>query len=268
MANRFNTVVDPLLTPNRARGVFVAGIFLFALLGNAIYDVALSYLGSPLTIGLLAILALLLVLLANEGRKRLWRRKLVNVGLQPRRGLIVLVSWGVLRGGATKSAIEYHYRGRGDKERPTGTLQQCWLITSPEEEKEKSQSEDKPVQVPPDDPVSAWANANYLAQKYTGLIETHIVQVDPNDPIDVYEKVENALQEAQRRGLGRSDVAVNFKGGTKEMSVGMVLAATNMGYSVETTLPSEKDADGYRKSGSVSEPVLLDLRPVLQTEVE
>lgn len=266
MGNRFNTIVDPLLTPNRARWVFVAGIFLFALVGNAIYDVALNWLGSPLTIGLLAILALLLVLLANEGRKRLWKRKLVNVGLQPRRGLIVLVSWGVLRGGATESAIEYHYRGKENTERPTGTLQQCWLITSPDEKKQRKK--DEPVLVPPNDPVSAWANANYLVQKYTGLIETHIVQVDPNDPIDVYEKVENALQEAMRRGLGRDDVAVNFKGGTKEMSVGMVLAATNMGYSVETTLPSEKDADGYRKSGSVSEPVLLDLRPVLQTEVE
>jgi len=262
---RINRVIDPLLSPKRARWVFAVGIFLFAVLSNALYDVLLQAIGSPATIGGLSILAILLVVLANQGQEHLRRRKLVPVGPRPRRGLVVLVSQGVLRGSVTEMAIHYHYRGEGD-ERPTGTLQHCWLLTSPDAPVKKEP--DKPNPMPPGDQVSAWTNANYLAQKYAGLVDMHIVQVDFNDPVDGFEKVEDVLAEARRRGLGRDEMAVNFKGGTKEVSVGMVLAATTQGYYVETLLPSARDADGYRLVGSKSEPVVLDLRPILPSEVE
>jgi len=261
---RVNRIIDPLLSPRRARWVFAAGIFLFAVLSNALYDVLLLRLGSPATISALSILAIVLVLLANQGQEHLRRRKLVPVGPRPRRGLIVLVSQGVLRGSVTEMAIHYHHRGEGDNERPTGTLQHCWLLTSPDTQVKKEP--DKPTPTPPEGQVSAWTNTNYLVQKYAGAFDIHVVQVDFNDPVDGFEKVEDVLAETRRRGLGRDDVAVNFKGGTKEVSVGMVLAATTQGYYVETLLPSARDADGYRLAGSKSETVVLDLRPILPSE--
>ncbi len=265
MRHRLNSIIDPFLTPSRARWVFILGIILFAMLGNAIYDLAFATLGSPLTILGITLLAFVVVPLINALLKRLGRRSLVTLGVQQRRGLVVPVSIGVLQGGATQAAIEYHYRGKDDNERPTGTLQYCWLLTSPDTPRKDP---DKPVPLPPEGQASAWANAVYLRDKYTGLINIQIVQIDPNDPKNIFEKVEGILQEARRRGLGQNEVAVNFKPGTKETSVGMVLAATTLGYSVETTLPSQRDADGYRLAGSTSELVTFDLRPILHVEAE
>ncbi len=264
MWRRLNVLIDPLLTPSRAPWVFMLGIVLFSLLANAIYDWLFARVGSPLTIGLVAALSIVVLALVTEWYRRRLRRTLVSVALQPRRGLVVLVSQGTLREGATESAIHYHYRGKNDEERPAGALRYCWLLTSPSEPVRGN----GPEAEPPLGRVSAWANATYLVEKYAGRIEMHVVQIDPNDPVDVYHKVENVLREAEDKGLGRNDLAVNFKGGTKEMSVGMVLAATTHGYSVETTLPGERDADGYRKAGSPSEVIMLDLRPILQSDTD
>lgn len=263
MERRLNSIIDPLLTPDRARWVFIIGIFLFAVLGNAIYETLFEWLGSPVTIGLLAFLGLLIVLLANEVRKRLWRRRLVSLGIQPRVGLIVPVSQGVYKGSATEAAIQYHYRGKDDVERPVGILRHCWLLTSPDV---PSKDPEGKVPQPPNEAVSAWVNADYVTKKYEGQIDCHIIQIDPNDPEDVFEKVENSLKEAERRGLKHDEVAINFKPGTKEITVGTVLAATASGYNVETMLPSKRDADGYRLAGSTSEFVMFDLRPKLDID--
>jgi|CXWK01.1.fsa_nt_gi hypothetical protein len=262
MARRRTALLSPVLTPSISPWLFVAGIILFAVLGNAVYALVENWLQTPLAILLFSVVVLGLLLLLFQAVRRYLRPTLdANLNTHPRRGLVVLVSQGTFEGSAALAAIRYHYRGEKD-ERPSPTLRHCWLITSPPE----------PVQTSAKSPQpgfqTAWENANALKAMFVGRIDMHLVVVDHNNAEDVYEKVTMCLRATERLGLPRSEVTADYTGGTKPMSGGMVLAAATMGFSLEYMDARQHDAQGRAVASGGSDPVTLDLQYVIGRESE
>lgn len=263
MNRKRSNLLSPVLIPNIAPLLFLGASILFAVLGNAVYDLFKLRFSSPVAISLLAIFIIGALLLFYQAFRRYWRPTLdSSINTRPRRGLVVLMSPGNLEASAAVAAVRYHYRGEND-ERDTPTLEHCWLVTSPSE----------PPKPAPDGRIvkesgTAWANANELKTLYQDRIVMHIVEIDPNDPEDVYEKVAGALREAERNGLAVGEVGADFTGGTKPMSVGMALAATTMGRSLEYMKARAHDESGRAIAASGSDPVALDLQFVFGSDLD
>lgn len=262
MARRRTALLSPVLTPSISPWLFVAGIILFAVLGNAVYALVENWLRTPLAILLFSAVVLGLLLLLFQAVRRYLRPTLdANLNTHPRRGLVVLVSQGKLEETPALAAIRYHYRGEKD-ERPSPTLGHCWLITSPHEAP-------RPVGPSPRPGFqTAWENANALKKMFAGKIDMHLVEVDPNNAEDVYEKVAMALRTAERLRLPRSEVAADYTGGTKPMSIGMALAAATLGFGLEYMDARQHDEQGRAVPAGGSDPVSLDLQYVIGGQAE
>lgn len=262
MARRRTALLSPVLTPSISPWLFVAGIILFAVLGNAVYALVENWLETPLAILLFSVIVLGLLLLLFQAVRRYLRPTLdANLNTHPRQGLVVLVSQGKLEETPTLAAIRYHFRGEKD-ERPSPTLRHCWLITSPQELP-------RPGGPPPNPGFqTAWENANALRAMFAGQVDMRLVEVDPNNAEDVYEKVAMALRAAERLGLPRSEVTADYTGGMKPMSVGMALAAATMGYGLEYMDARRHDAQGRAIPAEGADPVSLDLQYVIGRESE
>ena len=262
MARRRTALLSPVLTPSISPWLFVAGIILFAVLGNAVYDLVENWLQTPLAILLFSVVVLGLLLLLFQAARRFLRPTLdANLNTHPRQGLVVLVSQGKLEETPALAAIRYHYRGEKD-ERPSPTLRHCWLVTSPQESP-------RPGATPPTPGFqTAWENANALKAMYVGQIDMHLVEVDPNNAEDVYEKVAMSLRAAERLRLPRSEVTADYTGGMKPMSVGMALAAATLGFGLEYMNARRHDEQGRAIPAGGSDPVSLDLQYVIGQERE
>jgi hypothetical protein len=262
---RRQSLLNPVLIPSIAPWLFLIGLVLFAVLGNSVYELLKLLFPSPLAIGIITIIAISALLVIYRILRRYWRPTLdSSLSMHPRRGLVVLVSPGKLEDSAALGAIRYHFRGERD-ERGLPTLEHCWLVTSPEEPPAK---EDVLLDSKTTRAFTAWSNADSLRAMYAGQAEMHLVEVDPNDPEDVYEKVATALREAERRGLLGTEVVVDCTGGTKLMTVGMALAATTMGRSLQYMKPRAYDAQGRAKPVEGADPLIMDLQYVFGNENE
>jgi len=263
MARRRRTaLLSPVLTPSISPWLFVAGIILFAVLGNAVYALVENWLETPLAILLFSIVVLGLLLLLFQAVRRYLRPTLdANLNTHPRRGLVALVSHGKLEESAALAAIRYHYRGEKD-ERPSPTLRHCWLITSPYETPRPGAQPPRPGY------QTAWQNANDLKAMFAGQIDMHVVEIDPNNAEDVYEKVAMALRAAERLRLPRSEVTADYTGGNKPMSAGMALAAATLGFGLEYMDARQHDEQGRAVPSGGSDPVTLDLQYVIGRESE
>lgn len=247
MGRKLRIFFDPVLSPGPVPLLFIAGIVLFALLGNAIYDLVEQWLKTPVNIALFSVVVLaLLLVLYNLVRHLFQRRVIVDSSSQPVPALIVLVSEGVLTAIPAYAALRYHYGQDKDGQREEGALRECWLITSPTGTK-------------------AYANALALKDAYPSVV-THLVEIDPNDPEDVYHKVEAAFEEAQRKGWSNDQIVADFTGGTKPMTIGMALAGAASEHNLEYMRAREHDESGRAKPEAGSDPVILKLRFVLRQE--
>jgi hypothetical protein len=183
--------------------------------------------------------------------QKLFQRKIIVRPIRPRAGLIVLVSQGKLDEIPAMAAIRYHFRGEAD-ERETATLRHCWLVTSPRPRLPEEPSHGNMQ--------SAWQNALDLKERYRDQLEMHVVEIDPDDPADIYTKINHIYGEAKTKRLRMSDLVADFSGGTKMMSVGMVLACTPSDRDVEYLKPRQLDERGRAVPSAGADPKLVDLR--------
>lgn len=251
MRKRFDQFLDPLLNPGPVPLIFIVGIILLSLISDAVYALVQRWLTTPLNILLFGLGAIVVLLLLYRLLQQLFQRKIIVRPIRPRPGLIVLISQGRLEEIPASTAIRYHFRGEAD-EREKPTLKHCWLVTSPKSAAAETHHLGGPQ--------SAWQNALDLKQQYGDQVYMSIVEIDPDDPADIYTKINNIYSEARSKQLRPADIVADFSGGTKMMSVGMVLACTPSDRDVEYLKPRQLDERGRAISAAGADPKLVDLR--------
>ncbi len=256
--NRIERLFERLFDP-RIPILFLLGLALTAVLGNAIYDWLLDLVPSPWLLAVLALLALALLVAVYALIGWLRERLGLDVAMserqvEPRPGLIVLVSHGQLETIPALAAIRYHDRGERD-DRPERTLRYLWLLASPAAAPEAGEPD-------PETPSTSAANAERLASRYRPLLQhAEIVSIrDIDDPQQAFEAVEGIYREAQARfGLRDQDIIADYTGGTKSMTAGMVLACTARERDLQFMKPRRYLADGRADLKAGSEPRLVDI---------
>jgi hypothetical protein len=194
--------------------MFLFGTVLLAVLGNAVYDLLVSALGSGLlplallTVGTLGLLGLIsaglwLWFRARSGQLTVEVRpgRALEVGYP---GLVLFVS--ERREGAERAAIERHIE--------LGALQRLWLIVSPEAGDSAAELE-------------RWL------QREPGGSAVEVTKLplgDAFEAADAYTAVQTALELA---GDLIDRTIVDITSGTKFMSVGAVLACRDYGVPME-----------------------------------
>jgi hypothetical protein len=192
------------------------------------------------------------------------RTRLVISNIIPRRGLIVLVSQGRLDDIPATAAIRYHYLGEKN-ERSEPVLAHCWLVTS----RRAPQEPDVHLSTMSNESVtSAWKNAQTLKEQYEGLVEMYSRSIDPEDPENIFQVIEEIYTEAKQLNLKSADLVADFTGGTKMMTVGMVLACTPEDRDLEYMRPRRFLGDGRVDPSAGSDPKLVDLNFFLKSSTE
>lgn len=175
--------------------------FLFGRLGSDARDVLVS-----LIVILLACVPVLLAWLWQKSR--LLDRVRIREGEPPerKRGLILLVS----RKESAMYAIQYHLQDRGP-------LESVWLVPS------NGREEDTYGAPTLDEAEKIKIECKKLAQANGGnlRVEIHETGVSPGDAQDTFDYVNRIF----RRGSYKpNEIIADFTGGTKPMTVGMVMA--------------------------------------------
>lgn len=228
------------------------------LLGEGASKLVDAYLGQqPAAAGALTLLAggavlFLLVLLFNlpqmVATMSEWLRPSRQTSLQVtthvphRKGVIVLVSHGKFVPAA--DALAYHGWDKVPGRPPA--LTHCWLLAGPGEGE-----------------LSSLANARRLQEIYAAKGVT--VEIwplsDADDVQEVYSATRTIYQVARNRyRLHTADLIVDYTGGTKTMTAGLVLAALAEGSDLQYMKPNAYTADGRADKGAGSQPRLVDFR--------
>ena len=224
------------------------GLPFWTFVGIGVSGVVVTYVGmmleAPIKAGLtlvflpwaaqvLSALILLLLALGAVFGVATWQnaryRSHSPFGLDPlprpegKRGLILLVS----RVESAQEAIDYHYSLKG-------TLEQVWLIPSNDLESEKFGASSQPI-AEKIGKVCKEIEAQRGASKGSRSLEVRIMPgVSPADAQDTFDLVNRIYRhEARRLEMEPGDVVADFTGGTKPMSVGMIMAC----------LPSERSLE-------------------------
>ncbi|MCC6957558.1 MAG: hypothetical protein IT316_12250 [Anaerolineales bacterium] len=256
-------LIKPFIETTSQPILFIIGIVLFNLISNALYDWIKIRISAPIMILLLILAVFILIILLIYLVNRWFRRRIVVTEIQPRRGLVVLVSQGQLAKIPAKAAIKYHFRGEND-ERDAPTLERCWLVTSGEPDVE-------PIQPSPggSPSQSAWKNAHDLESEYKAhLQEISIVEVNPEDPQDVFQKIEQIYKHIRAIGMAPREVVADLTGGTKVMTSGMALFCALAGNDLEYLKPRGFFPDGRADPNKGSTPIRIDLAYMLNLERE
>ena len=230
--------------------VVLVGAIILGMVGNSLYELSRDPLGGPantLIVGFLLILLLAMIVdpmaqVREWIRTRLRTSPQISGNVQRRKGLIALVS--VEHGGrtqATEDAIAYH------RATPQGeqVLRWCWLISGPGES----------------DPARQIISSGEKAKQIKRTLEeagvlAHILPIrdesQADDPLITMGLVEQAYSEAVGLGLGPEDMIADYTGGTKTMTVGMLLACSRPGRRLQFMKPRAYGPDGTadRKAGS------------------
>jgi hypothetical protein len=198
---------------------------LVAMIVSLLYDWLQQIGGLAATTVLIAAMAGVTVLVVygytiiKSRRRKGMAARIVDIPTpQQFEGLIVMVS-GALP--ISQEAIEYHREA----------LKCCWLITTPSSKIKQ--------------------HANQLKDQYDGLIP-HMAVVPIANEYDTrgcYEVVRNIYyQEARRLGLAPEGVIADITGGTKPMTLGMILACGEGEYPIQH-VPTEYDSITMRPKG-------------------
>jgi len=216
------------LEPGRIPWPFLLGTILLSVISNAAYDWLKEPVGGPLAVLLIAFSFFALMIGFAILIPQIFRRAICSYKIESRRGLIVLVSQSEYKSNAAIPAIDYHAAGEKVK------LDHLWLIAT-----------EKPKQEPPEPSQSSWKNAQDLQNRYAGKIKVFPKYVTRDDPSLVSMAVKQAVEEAKARGLKPNDLVADATGGTKPMTIGMVLGTLMTGIDV-TYLSPRKTASSPR----------------------
>lgn len=253
LTRKIDQTLQPILDPGLVPLLFIIGVILLSLIGNAIYEGLKSWLQTPLAILLLSLAVFLLILITYQLYQYLFRPAIHEEAIDPHPGLIALVSPGKTEEILAADAIRFHYRGQAE-ERPAPTLRHCWLITTPQ-----------PPPNPDSRSPSAWENAHELQRQYLDHFTVHLKVVDPYNATAAFEAVEQAYAEAGRLGLRARDLVADITGGTKMMTAGMILACNTAGRQATYMRPNQVDDKGLIIRAAGSTPIRVNLRLALRT---
>jgi len=213
--------------------------YLITLLLNLLSGLILVWLGLYSVVAAALVLILIfLQWLAGRRMRRFRRIRVTTASVQPRRGLIVLVSVGPPPT-AAEEAIRAHLE----------RLEYCWLIVGPGE------GEGSPQE-----------NAKRIIREYSQYKgrQIHFKQEElnnPDNPEAVYYLVQRIYTEARDYGLSEADLIADYTGGTKSMTAGMVLAcATREDRDMQYMKPRALTSDGRADPSQGADPVLVDLK--------
>jgi hypothetical protein len=213
--------------------------YLITLLLNLLSGLILVWLGLYSVVAAALVLILIfLQWLAGRRMSRFRRIQVTTASVQPRRGLIVLVSVGPPPT-AAEEAIRAHLE----------RLEYCWLIVGP------GKGEGSPQE-----------NAKRIIREYSQYKgrQIHFKQEElnnPDDPEAVYYLVQRIYTEARDYGLSEADLIADYTGGTKSMTAGMVLAcATRENRDMQYMKPRALTSDGRADRSQGADPVLVDLK--------
>lgn len=153
-----------------------------------------------------------------------------------RKGLIVLVSLGDYT--AAASALDYHAWNLVPGSQPV--LTHCWLITGPGEGDKSSQ-----------------ANAERIKRELEakGVTAELWPLAEADDVQEAFQVVKTILQVAATRyRLSKDEIIVDYTGGTKSMTGGMILAALAEGIDLQYMKPNLYLPDGRADRAAGSRP--------------
>ncbi|OAN43897.1 hypothetical protein A6A03_17565 [Chloroflexus islandicus] len=216
----FASINDP-----EVPALFLIGTMVFAILGNALYDLLVELLQDVLggenallyavitvfSAALLVAITLILWLWFNLRRRQ--RNRLADAVKLDRAypGLIVFVS--ARQGGAEPAAIAPHLKA--------GKLRRLWLIATNEAEKKAAQLRDQ------------------VRQEANDAVQITIVPLD--SAFDIPAAYRAVVQAFDQAGDLIDQVIVDITGGTKHMSAGAVLACREYGVPMQYVLAEIKD---------------------------
>jgi hypothetical protein len=216
--------------------VYLVAVLLQGIVPNLLTD----WIRAHLTLYFIGATALVLILLGWVVRRmrRFRGIRVTTAPVQPRRGLIVLVS-----AGPPPTAAEEAIRAHLER------LEYCWLIVGPGE------GEGSPRE-----------NAERIIREYSqhNGRQIHFEQrylENPNDLEAVYYLVQSIYTEARAYKLSEADLIADYTGGTKSMTAGMVLAcATREDRDMQYMKPRALTSDGRADPSQGADPVLVDLK--------
>lgn len=165
------------------------------------------------------------------------------------RGLIALVSFGHYV--SAENALEHHSWAGVPGSKPT--LSHCWLLAGPGEGEQSSRS-----------------NADRLADAYhaKGITAEVWPLVDADNIEEVFRAVKIIYEVAQNKyQLSLDDIIVDYTGGTKSMTAGMVLAALEKGGRLQYMKPNQYNPDGSAIRAAGSSPRMVQVNFVSVDEV-
>jgi len=237
---RRNDLLTLLFDP-RFPLLFVLGSIVLALLGNAVYDLIVAFLGDspPTYVGLIVVAGLIFVLLSRWFRELLAavaRRRPPAVRLpdeersDPQPALVMLVGLGPRERGPEWPVIEWHLQG--------GVLRHCWLVVSPE----------------------GRAHADDLQfQLFERNVRAEVIEIDgANQAASAHAAVVRSVGEALGRAYTAEQVVVDITGGTKPMSAGAALACLEQGAVIEY-LVSVRKPTGEHDPQARPQPMRISL---------
>jgi hypothetical protein len=164
---------------------------------------------SPLTLFLLPVGMVAAAWAYQSASYRLTRMRFPGAGLpQPegRKGLILLVSNEL----SAMFAVRYHFVDRG-------TLERVWLIPSNDTEGEKFGGSSRSIAEKIQEACAQLAQE----EDRTLEVEIHRTGVSPADAQDTFDSVNRIFRD---RRYEPGEIIADFTGGTKPMSVGMIMA--------------------------------------------
>ena len=159
-----------------------------------------------------------------------------------RKGLITLVSSGQFVPAA--DAMNHHSWAGVPGSKPT--LTHCWLIAGPGEGENTS----------PD-------NAARLKEEYEarGVFVTIWQLQDADDVAEVFQAVKTIYETAERQfGLTQQEIIADYTGGTKSMTLGLVLSSLNRGVDLQFMKPNAYLKDGRANKEQGSQARKVDIR--------
>ncbi len=235
------------LDPDWSPLAVLAGAVLLGLISEAGYELLKRALGEAAVVLVAVLGTLALILLGYSLYERLldWR---VNVGpVQPHRGLIVLVSHRDVEANPALSALRFHFGDGSDETRKTG---HCYLVSDKRH----------PSGVEPEG--SSFANAEKLRSLYRERLATcEIIEVSAEDCEDIQRQSDRAWR-LLRMGsrLPASEIIADVTGGTKRMTIGLVLSAMGTGCKLEYLQPRRVLPSGQPDAAAGWDPQEISLR--------
>lgn len=245
---RSSRLLQPFLEPRWSPLLFLVFGALMGAVGNALYEVLHLVFPTPLAALLLIVCTLTAIVALYWLYSMLMGSKVEAEDVAPRRALIALVSAGAAATNPAEVALRYHL-GEGG-ERP-GPLTYCCLLA------------DRPApEGTPEPPTSSWSNAQEIRAAHKDqLALCEVIPVLAEDCEDIKRRCDQAYRLLRAfPGVRGNDIIADLTGGTKRMTIGVLLSAMETGCDLEYLQPKGILPDGRPDPVAGSEPRRVSLR--------